>query len=57
MKKKDILIFEYAKLAALELIQGQKTINTRMKTIEEELQMTQAAIMAKATQMAITTLK
>ncbi len=57
MKKKDTLIFEYARLATLKLTQGQKSISARMEAIETELQMTHEAIMAKATQMAIATLK
>ncbi len=57
MKNKDMLILEYAKLASLKLIQGQKTVDTRMKAIEDELHMTKQAIMERATKLAIATFK
>ena len=55
--KKNKLILEYAKLAALNLSQGQKTVDDRMKKIEEELRMTREAIMRQATELAIATFK
>ena len=57
MKKNNKLIFEYAKLAALELKQGQKTITLRMKQIENELLMTGDAIIKRATELATASFK
>jgi hypothetical protein len=55
--KKQRLILEYAKLAALKLMQGHNTVEKRMTEIEDELKLTKEAIMQKAAQMAIATLK
>lgn len=57
MKNNNKLILEYAKLAALELKQGQKTINLRMKQIEDKLMMTNQAIMKRATELALASFK
>lgn len=57
MKKKDMLIIEYAKLASTSVIQGQKTLDDRMKAIKKELQMTGEAVMKRATELAVATLK
>jgi hypothetical protein len=57
MKKKRQLILEYAKLAALNLSNGKKTIDDRMKEIINELQMTDEAIIRRATELATETFK
>ena len=57
MKKNMKLIFEYAKLAALELSQGQKTITKRMEEIQDQLHMTKEAILRVATQKALESLR
>lgn len=57
MKNKQKLILEYAKLAALHLQQGQKTVDARMKEIEGELMLTKEAIIKQATQIALASFK
>lgn len=52
-----MLIIEYAKLASTSVIQGQKTLDDRMKAIKKELQMTGEAVMKRATELAVATLK
>lgn len=57
MKNKQKLILEYAKLAALHLQQGQKTVDARMKEIEDELILTKEVIIKQATQIALASFK
>jgi hypothetical protein len=57
MKKNMKLILEYAKLAALELSQGQRTITKRMEEIQDQLQMTKEAILRVATEKALASLR